>query len=143
MSQRVDPLISKFVEDIFREGTTDFDAVQKLLKSKIALELKHSSPDVLDRAFNLTKNDIRNHIHFAMRAIELSKFDQENLQKKVDNEKSLTSRKQYFRPFAKSVDSDSSEVQQFTQRLLWVHQEDWQQKLCIKYGNTISLIDAT
>ena len=140
MSQRVDPLVSKFVEDIVREGTADVDTVQRLLKSKIALELKHSSPDVLDQAFNPTKNDIRNHIHFAMRAIKLSKFDQENLQKNVDNEKS---RKQYFRPIVKSVDSDSSEVQQFSQRLLWVHQEDWQQKLCVKYGNTISLIDAT
>jgi len=143
MSQRVDPLVSKFVEEIVREGTTDVDTVQKLLKSKIALELKHSSPEGLDRAFNPTKSDIRNHIHFAMRAIELSKFDQENLQKKIDEEKSFASRKQYFRPFVKSGDSDTSEDQQFSQRLLWVHQEDWQQRLCVKYGNTISLIDAT
>ena len=83
MSQRVDPLVSKFVEEIVREGTTDIDTVQKLLKSRIAIELKHSLPDVMDRAFNPTKDDIRNHIHCAMRAIELSKFDQENLQKKL------------------------------------------------------------
>jgi len=44
MSQRVDPLV---VEDIVREGTTDLDTVQKQ-KSKIALELKCSSPYVLD-----------------------------------------------------------------------------------------------
>ena len=79
MSLRVDPQVTKFVEEIVRGGTTDVDTVQKLLKSRVALELKHSLPDVLDRAFNPTKDDIRNHIHFAMRAIELSKFDQENL----------------------------------------------------------------
>ena len=31
----------------------------------------------------------------------------------------------------------------FSQKLIWIHQEEWQQKLCLKYGNTISLIDAT
>ena len=117
MSQRVDPLVSKFVEEIVRGGTTDVDTVQKLLKSRISIELKHSLPDVMDRTFNPTKDDIRNHIHCAMRAIELSKFDQENLQKKVNVEQSLSTRKQYFRPFIKS--SDSAEVEeQFSQRLL-------------------------
>ena len=31
---------------------------------------------------------------------------------------------------------------QFSQTLLWIHQEEWQQNL-IRYGNTMSLIDAT
>ena len=48
MSQRVDPQVAKFVEEIVRGGTTDVDTVQKLLKSRVALELKHSLPDVLD-----------------------------------------------------------------------------------------------
>ena len=30
-----------------------------------------------------------------------------------------------------------------TQTLLWVHQTDWQKELFVKYGNTITLIDAT
>jgi hypothetical protein len=32
---------------------------------------------------------------------------------------------------------------QFSQTLLWIHQEEWQQNLMIRYGNTMSLIDAT
>ena len=32
---------------------------------------------------------------------------------------------------------------QFQQNLLYVHQEKWQQDLLLRYGNTISLIDAT
>ena len=30
-----------------------------------------------------------------------------------------------------------------SQTLLWVHQDDWQKDLLVKYGNTITLIDAT
>ena len=32
---------------------------------------------------------------------------------------------------------------QFTENLLWVHQEQWQKDLMYNYGNCISLIDAT
>ena len=31
----------------------------------------------------------------------------------------------------------------YTQTLLWVHQTEWQKELLKRYGNTISLIDAT
>ena len=31
----------------------------------------------------------------------------------------------------------------YDQSLLWVHQTTWQQQLILRYGNTISLIDAT
>ena len=115
------------------------------MKSRVLLQLGIFPPDKLDRAFNPTKDDIRNHIHFAMRAIELSKFDQDNLQKKIEVESSITTRKQFFRPFVKHEDATlSTEVcEQFSQKLIWVHQEEWQQKLCLKYGNIISLIDAT
>ena len=118
------------------------------MKSRVSLQLGSFPPDKLDRAFNPTKDDIRNHIHFAMssRAIELSKFDQDNLQKKIEVESSIITSKQFFRPFMKHEDAAtlSTEVcEQFSQKLIWVHQEEWQQKLCLKYGNMISLIDAT
>ena len=35
------------------------------------------------------------------------------------------------------------EVTEYEQTLLWIHQESWQQDLLIKYGNTITLMDAT
>ena len=143
MTQRVDPMVSKFIEEIVREGTTDVGTIQKLLKSRISMELKDFPPDALDRAFNPNRDDIRNHIHLAIKAIELSKFDQENLRKKVEKEESIITRKQYFRPFIKKETDTSEACEQFSQKLIWIHQEEWQQKLCLKYGNTISLIDAT
>ena len=39
--------------------------------------------------------------------------------------------------------SDSFNEIEHTQTLLWVHQEAWQKDLLTKYGNTITLIDAT
>ena len=74
---------ANFIEEIVREGTTDVDTVQKILKSQISMELKDFPPDALDRAFNPNRDDITNHIHLAIKAIELSKCDQENLQKRL------------------------------------------------------------
>ena len=34
------------------------------------------------------------------------------------------------------------EIIEYEQTLLWIHQEPWQQDLLIKYGNTITLMDA-
>ena len=64
---------------------------------RVSLQLGSFPPDKLDRAFNPTKDDIRNHIHFAMRVIKLSKFDQDNLQKKihVEVESSITTQNQF------------------------------------------------
>ena len=35
MTQQVDPIVSKYIQDIVREGTTDVDTVHKLLKSRV------------------------------------------------------------------------------------------------------------
>ena len=70
----------------------------------------------------------------------------------------------FFRPFIKKESSPSSSEEsstqssstaisvspnpastcsQFTQELIWIHQEEWQQKILVKYGNTMTLVDAT
>lgn len=46
------------------------------------------------------------------------------------------------------VDKDACEFQEptnhtYSQTLLWVHQEEWQRDLLVKFGNIITLIDAT
>ena len=43
------------------------------------------------------------------------------------------------------VDDTSAIVDnnRYKQTLLWVHQTEWQKNLIVRYGNTISLIDAT
>lgn len=40
-------------------------------------------------------------------------------------------------------DGEILDQSQPTQKLLYVHQQQWQQRLMVKYGNEISLLDAT
>ena len=52
----------------------------------------------------------------------------------------------HFRPYGSAPESDehdTTEEGNLTQTLLYVHQEPWQQQLLRRYGNTISLMDAT
>ena len=39
--------------------------------------------------------------------------------------------------------NSQSELVEYDQKLLWLHQEPWQQELLVKYGDTITLMDAT
>ncbi len=55
--------------------------------------------------------------------------------------------KYFFRPYkytqANSTSTSVSDAESYDQTLLWFHQEPWQQKLMVSYGNTMSLMDAT
>ncbi len=78
----------------------------------------------------------------AQRACQLSKLDQENLRLKVQKwERESPNSHFYFRPYTEST--EDNELNKLEQSLLYVHQEPWQQTLMVKYGNTISLMDAT
>ena len=131
------------------------------------------TPISTDRAFYPLPNDIKNHVGNAKRALELSKLDQENLRLKVEGwQKDSPESTHYFRPYVKrtqeqsppppvqnsehapgmflgATGSDDDWVNfkgtsaECSQTLLWVHQNDWQKELLVKYGNTITLIDAT
>ena len=108
----------------------------------------------------------------AKRALELSKLDQENLCLKTEAWlKDSPQSTHCFRPYIKKsqgssqnsclqeahtvgtfVGNTGSEGKgtklsdtsgECTQTLLWVHQDNWQKELLVKYGNTITLIDAT
>ena len=88
--------------------------------------------------------------HSAKRAQELSKLDQDNLRLKIEQwKREDPSTMFYYRPHKemKQEDnehtSDDNQQATFSQTLLYVHQEQWQQQLLTRYGNTIVLIDAT
>ena len=92
----------------------------------------------------------RNPIYTAQRALQLSKLDQENLRLKIESwKKQAPTSCFHFRPYKfAAADSDKQshsvgEESNFMQTLLYIHQEPWQQELLKRYGNTISLMDAT
>ena len=102
-AQKVHPLISKKIEDLVREGSTDPNEVQRALREYVRNQCSTPKPSPTDRAYYPTTTDIRNHMYKAKVALQLSKFE----------------------------------------TLLWVHQQQWQRELLTRYGNHISLIDAT
>ena len=100
--------------------------------------MSDNPPCKTDRAYYPTVTDINNHVTKAKSALQLSKLDQQNLHLEIQEwKKSNPDANHYFRPFTSS-DGDKE-----AQSLLWVHQEKWQSELLIRYGNNLSLIDAT
>ena len=138
-AHRIHPKLVSKIYELVSEGITNVQEVKNHLKHYVSHVLcVHQKPDITDRAYFPTTIDIRNHIYLAQHACQLSKFDQENLKLKIERWKQDNPTSLYFyRPFINSEVSDNS------QTLLFVHQEVWQQDLLSRYGNTISLMDAT
>ena len=88
--------------------------------------------------------------YHAQKSCQLSHLDLENLHLKIEQWKKDDPEKLFlFRPFTESEpDHDTRQNSPNTleaphSSLLFIHQNAWQQQLLIKYGNTISLLDAT
>ena len=165
-SQRIHPILITKIAELVADGITDVQEIRKMLRNYV----KHTvsvqlsiSPSHTDRSFYPMPCDIRNHVSKAKRALQLSKLDQENLKLKIEEwQKSAPSSNHFFRPYIKKSDmqvdqdgqtSSSDHVQSSascddvpddcSQTFLWIHQEKWERDLLVKYGNTITLIDAT
>lgn len=172
-SQRLHPIVIAKVKELVASGVTDTHEVKKILKYYVRNDVAREheiTPSATDRAFYPMSCDIKNHIGLAKCALELSRLDQENLRLKVAGwKKSSPSSSHYFRPYIERDEIDhekpvkssikpghfsgltgdyqENELQDSSnscsQTLLWVHQEEWQRNLLVKFGNIITLIDAT
>lgn len=138
--------------ELVEDGLTGTNEVKYSLKHFVHTTLSTElgrKPLPGDRAFYPRSEDIRNHICKAKRAIELSKYDQENLWLKVQEwEKQNPQSSFFFRPFSTSTLDKQSEIDEGTcsikeNTLLYVQQEEWQKELLTCYGNTVTLMDAT
>lgn len=151
MAQRVHPAIIQKIHALVIEGTTAPLEVQRHLKHYVRHYLcSDELPDNMDRAYYPSLQDIRNHINIAKQSLKLSVLDQENALLKTEEWKKLSpDMKIFFRPYSKESEGSDSNTECLLstecdeKRLLWIHQEQWQQELLIQYGNTISMIDAT
>ena len=143
MAQRVHPNVIHKIQELVLEGITDPLEVQRHLKHYVRHSLcTEQPPDSLDRAYYPEIQDIRNHMNKAKRSIQLSVLDQENAALKIEQWRKESPTGRYmFRPFSRGP--SDSEPEKPEQSLLWVHQEVWQQDLLLRYGNTITMIDAT
>ena len=152
LSQRVHPELVAKIQELVHAGTTDPVEIQRLLKHHVHHYMCTGNlPNPTDRAYYPTLDDIRNHVSKAKRAMQLSVIDQENAVKKIAQWSELSPSSHYFfRPYKEAnstmespSDSNVESCDDSQESLLWVHQEPWQQQLMLKYGNIISLMDAT
>ena len=86
-AQRVHPLLIAKINDLVSSNICNVHEVKKILRYYTNNELVKElgfAPNEHDRAFHPDISDIKNHVHKAKRALELSKIDQENLRLKVN-----------------------------------------------------------
>ena len=80
-AQKVHPLISHKIQELVQEGTTNANEIQRALRQHVKSHCSTSMPSPTDRTYYPTTTDIRNH-NLCIKpklALQLSKFDQENL----------------------------------------------------------------
>ena len=135
MTQRMHPMLKQKIFQIVQEGLINPQEVRKVLHEYVKIEFKENCPDMSNCSYFPTVEDVRNHIYLAKQGLQYSKLDQENLELKIKEWSRSKNSKHSFRPFNNNAESE--------QTLLWVHQESWQQDLLAKYGNVITLMDAT
>lgn len=176
-AQKVHPLIAQKISEFVSEGMTEVHEVKRALRQYVHTQFSQQyqcQPLPSDRAFHPSLHDLRNHVHKAKKALELSKIDQENLRLKLKQWKQdEPNASHYFRPY---IVVDSPQLSQTdekgkqsisgsflgnsggdecnehelagthnecSQTFLWIYQTDWQKSLLARYGNNISMIDAT
>ena len=147
MAQKIHPKLVEKIHQLVSEGVIVASEMKRALDHYVKNDLcRNNPPDPNDR-----------YIYRAKSKLQLSKFDQENLRLKISEwQKSVPTTLFFFRPFKKkdakqvlkeiqneNQTETEKTVNEFDQSLLYIHQEKWQQDLMLKYGNTISLIDAT
>ena len=138
--------------DLVEAGITDTTEIKHSLKHYVDKYLSKElgrKPHLGDRAFYPLSEDIRNHVSKAKRALELSKYDQENLCLKIDEWKNNNPQSSFFfRPFRSTSQTEQTDdiktcsEQTMEETLLYIQQEDWQKELLTRYGNTVTLMDA-
>ena len=77
MAQRMYPRVTQKIRELVSDGITEVPIVCQMLRHYVNNELcKEDRPSCSDRAYYLTKDDIKNHVYQAKKAFEMSKFDQ-------------------------------------------------------------------
>ena len=92
-------------------GITDTSEIKHSLKYYVDNSLSKEigrKPCAGDRAFYPLNEDIRNHVSKAKRALELSKYEHENLRLKIEEWKKDNPQSFFFRPFHSTSESEQA-----------------------------------
>ena len=153
MNQNVHRRIIAKIFEVASKGITDVGEMRRCIADFVEKELFRgvpvdTQPRLSNRRYHPTKADLRNHTSRAIAAQKYCKDDQESLKKIIEEwEERSPSSKFFFRPHKakKKKEEDEtggSEGNQPQQNFLFVHQEEWQQRLLLRYGSELVFIDA-
>lgn len=149
------------IQELVNEGVRGVNEMRRSLRHYVARVLFKDKPlpPRSNRQFFPSKVDLRNAIYESLVKNRWSKVDQENLQKKIEEwQKSSPEDSILFQPYAQvqqdlacgsaiggDDDEDNEEeiVEVGCEGLMFIHQTKWQQRLLNRYGNELSLLDAT
>ncbi|XP_031551338.1 uncharacterized protein LOC116288650 [Actinia tenebrosa] len=159
--QQIDPrLINKIQKLATSEGKTSVNEMKRHLNTFVRHELcqEDDTPSILNRRFFPSKTTIKNHMYRAFIKEQLSNIDQKNLEEKIEIwQKESANDKFKFRPYVEEEEKDPTtacdgleddvadnvKIDLGKRGLLFVHQTKWQQELMLRYGNELTLLDAT
>lgn len=140
VSHCVDSRIIKKIHELVESNITTPDMIRKCLDDFVNKELfpdAKGKPTRSNRRYYPTRQDLRNHIAKAISVKRYSKDDQESLRKKVEEwEKSSPTSNFYLRTRDERDGDDEA-------TFLFIHQEEWQRRLLMRYGSDLVLMDAT
>ncbi|XP_066929672.1 uncharacterized protein [Clytia hemisphaerica] len=166
LSQQVDRQIISHIKELVRDGTHDTNEMVRNIDRfvKNVLFKGKTPPPKTNRRYYPKPKDVANHILNEENRLKFSKIDQENLDQLIHKWKEEYPEDHFhYRPFIKGskpgvkeqlwfnengvrIDNDSDLEDNKTEngsQLLIVHQTKSQQRLLRRYGNKMSLLDAT
>lgn len=142
IGRSIHPKITSKIRELVGKNITSPDVVRKCLEQYVEKEMfggnaAQQKPIKSNRRYYSSRQDLRSH---TTRAISASKYcgdDQESLKQKVDQwcHESPTF-KFYIRTRDNDMDGNESQF-------IFVDQEEWQQRLLLRYGSELVLMDAT
>lgn len=136
------PKIASKIRELVRENITNADVVRKCLEQYVEKEMfggpaAHQKPRRSNRRYYPSRQDLRSHIARAVSASKYCDDDQESLRRKVEQWSHDSPTSKFFLR-TRDDDKDGNES-----KFMFVHQEEWQQRLLLRYGSDLVLMDAT
>ena len=159
--QQIDPrLINEISRLTNNEGVVNVVEMKRHLSNFVKTNMFANSPipPRTNKRYFPTRSTIKNHIYAAIMKQQLSTIDQRTSKKKIQTWQEESPEDNFkFRPYVEpekvvhkeeseeDMDNDNDEVilTLGEEALLFVHQTKWQRRLLLRYGNELTLLDAT
>ena len=150
IGQYVDNRVVKKIYDFVKQNITNVTEVKRWLDHFLENDLfrdvpKTQLPKKTNRRYYPSRQDLRNHIGRAISAFKYCDDDQESLAKKIDEWKTKDPTSKFFYRMREETAERNNETKRKPgeKTFLFVHQEQWQQRLLQRYGDELVLMDAT